>query len=455
MRNGIKAASAGGARKALLAACAGLAALGLAWLGLAWLGLALGVQAAPAPQTTPPGTLVATYTLPPLRLQQLQPGIANDRQFLLGSIGSGLWHGRNDPANTFWLLSDRGPNVKVDVDGQERRTFPVPDFDPLIVQVRTTGNKLEVLKTIPIVDAAGKGVTGLPNTAAHDDPGYTYDGKTQLPFNPNGIDPEGLVRTRQGDFWVVEEYGPSLLHIAANGKVLKRYVPQGVSLDGATYPVAATLPGIFAARKNNRGFEGLALSPDERTLSLVLQSPLSNPDKKTGKKSRNTRILTFDIASEQVTAEYVYPIDKFGDFDPATPNQDEMKVSGLTALDGDTLIALERTDAVAKLYLIELAGATNILGSQWDAGATSPSLEATKDLAAAGITPLAKQRLINFASVPGAPRKIEGVAVLDKQTVAIANDDDFDIASYDAAGNHTGEDVASQLLIVRLGQPLP
>lgn len=416
------------------------------------------VHATPLAQAAPGGALVATYTLPLIPLRDIQPTIANDRKFNLGSIGSGLWHGPTDAADTYWLLSDRGPNVQVDVDGEERRTFPVPDFDPLIVQVKTVADgSLKIVKTIPFVDGKGKPVTGLPNSAAHDEPGYTFDGQTQLPFNPNGIDPEGLVRTRNGDFWVVEEYGPSLLHVAANGRVLKRFVPQGVALDGAGYPVAATLPGIFALRKSNRGFEGLALSPDERTLYLVLQSPLSNPDKKSGKKSRNTRILKFDIAAQRVTAEYVYRLDKYSDFDPKAPDQDEMKVSGLTALDDDTLVALERTDAVAKLYAVELGGAANILGSRWDDPATSPSLEESKDkdFDKAGIAPLPKQRLINFSTVPGAPRKIEGVSFLDKQTVAIANDNDFEIAAYDAAGNHVGQQEPSALLIVKLGKPAP
>jgi hypothetical protein len=58
------------------------------------------------------------------------------------------------------------------------------------------------------------------------------------------------------------------------------------------------------------------LSSDEKTLYAVLQSPLLNPDKKTGDASRNTRLIVFDIQSEKVTAEYAYQFEVAKQFDP-------------------------------------------------------------------------------------------------------------------------------------------
>ena len=52
------------------------------------------------------------------------------------------------------------------------------------------------------------------------------------------------------------------------------------------------------------------------------------------------------------------------------------------------------------------------------------------------------------------PQKIEGVAVVDATTVAVANDNDFDIGEINAAGQNVGEGRRSLLLIVRT-PPIP
>jgi Esterase-like activity of phytase len=266
-------------------------------------------------------TVIATYTLPDTPIKPFQnavlPGsIANDRKVLLGSIGSDLWRGPKDPRDEFWMLTDRGPNGQIRVDGTNRRTFWVPDFNPMILRVKTEGETVKILQTLPIVGQSGKPVTGLPNLKGIDETPYDYSARDVLTFNPNGLDSEGLVRTAAGEFWITEEYSPSLLHVDRTGKVLKRYVPEGVKLNGTDYPVAEVLPAIYSKRKINRGFEGLALSSDEKTLYLTLQSPLLNPDKKTGDASRNSRLIAFDIPSEKVTAEYVYRFDVAKEFDP-------------------------------------------------------------------------------------------------------------------------------------------
>ena len=80
----------------------------------------------------------------------------------------------------------------------------------------------------------------------------------------------------------------------------------------------------------------MTISADEKTLYLVLQSPLYNPDKKTGDASRHTRVLVFDIASEKPIAEYVYRFDAIKDFaaDPKL-GPDEMKLSAVALVNRD------------------------------------------------------------------------------------------------------------------------
>jgi Esterase-like activity of phytase len=407
--------------------------------------------------------VIATYTLPDTPIKPFQnavlPGsVANDRKVLLGSIGSDLWHGPKDPRDEFWMITDRGPNGQIAVDGKNRRTFWVPEFNPTIVRVKTEGKTIKILDAIPIVGQSGKPVTGLPNLKDMDEAPYNYSARDLLPINPNGLDTEGLVRTSAGDFWISEEYSPSILHVDRTGKVIKRYIPEGLDLEGTDYPVAKVLPSIYSKRKINRGFEGIALSGDEKTLYIVLQSPLLNPDRKTGDASRNSRVLVFDIPSEKVTAEYVYRFDVSKEFDPNPKNNpDEMKLSGVIAMNPTTLLILERTDLVAKLYSVDLSQATNILASKWNDAKTVPALEALADPATAQVRVLPKTLILDLSSIKGMPEKIEGIASLDQNTLAVANDNDFDSeeSKYDADGNNIGKGKISQILTISLAKPLP
>jgi hypothetical protein len=406
--------------------------------------------------------VIATYTLPDIPIKEFHnklfpQSVANDRKVLLGSIGSDLWHGPKDPRDEFWMLTDRGPNGQIRVDGSNRRTFWVPEFNPAILRVKTNGDTVQIIETIPIIGQTGKPVTGLPNLKGLDETPYNYTAKELLPFNSNGLDTEGLVRTSVGDFWICEEYSPSLVHVDRTGKVLKRYIPEDISLQDTDYPITKVLPAIYGKRKINRGFEGIALSADEKTVYLVLQSPLLNPDRKTGDLSRNTRVLVFDIPSEKVTAEYVYRFDVSREFDRGPKNTpDEMKLSGVVALNPATLLILERTDWVAKLYSVDMSKATNILNSKWSDPKTAPTLEALDDPATAELRVLSKTLVLDLSSLKDMPEKIEGIALLDRNTIAVANDNDFDSedSKYDADGNNVGKGKKSQILLISLEKPL-
>src|SRR5689334_9596297 len=401
-----------------------------------------------------PAVLKGDYALADTPLAAFQNArvpnsIQNDRKILLGSIGSDLWHGADDAGDEFWMITDRGPNGQIAVNTENRRTFAVPEFNPAILKVKVVDGEIRILETIPILTRSGKPVTGMPNMQTRDEVPYDYSGGKVLNYNPNGLDTEGLVRTRSGDFWVAEEYGPSLLKIAADGKVLKRYVPKGLGLTGTDYDVVEALPEIFAKRKINRGFEGIAISPDEKTLYLALQSPLLNPDKKTGDRSRQTRFLAFDVAAEKVTAEYVYRFDDAKEFDPAHNTPDEMKVSGVVAISPDTLLVDERTDWIAKIYRVALTAEANVLGTHWDDAGRSPALEALNDTTA-GYKALAKTLVLDLGRLNGVPEKIEGLAVLDETTIALSNDNDFDIGDFDAQGNNIGKAVKNRILFIKL-----
>ena len=363
-------------------------------------------------------------------------------------IGSALFHMPGDPADELYALTDRGPNIdcsasdkitgipidKACAGDDKAKLFPRPDFVPSIVKVKLNDDGTFVTtEWIPLKDAAGKTITGLSNPlkAAKTEAAFDKDGK-QLPFDPNGLDTEGLVRLKDGTFLIGEEYGPSLVHVAADGKIIERLVPQGLESDlsGATYKVTGALPAILMKRQLNRGIEGLAIAPDESALYTIVQNPLANPDADAYKKASATRILKLDLKSRQVVGEYVYTLDPAESFkNDKSEKQSDVRISELTAVGIDQLIVLERIAKTTKLHAIDLSAATNILGTDWDKTETSPSLEqiAAADLVANGITPVSKKLWLDSSTYPELPEKVEGVAIVDGKQLILINDDDFGI----------------------------
>jgi hypothetical protein len=369
-------------------------------------------------------------------------------------IGSSLFHVKSDPKTIFWSLTDRGANI--DCGDAEKTTglttqqicngddkgkiFPRPDFTPSISQIELQKDgSFKVLETIKLADAAGKPITGLSNPlkAAKTEAAYDSTGK-QLPFDPNGLDSEGLVRLKDHSFWIGEEYGPSLVHVAADGKIITRLVPSGVDKDlaAASYPVMAALPAILSKRQLNRGIEGIALSPDEKFLYAIVQNPLANPDTAAYKKAIATRLLKIDLAQQKVIGEYVYTLDGYKTFpdDKDAKQESDVRISEMMATGTDKLVVLERIANTTKLNYIEIGAATNILGTAWDEAATSPSLEQLKadGFADAKVTPVKKKLWLNSSDHPGMPAKLEGMAMVGGHDLYLINDDDFGIT-----GDHT------------------
>ncbi|MGW0881521.1 esterase-like activity of phytase family protein [Streptomyces sp. NPDC002671] len=386
----------------------------------------------------------------------LLPGSVDDDHGIdLGGIGSDIYPaGRK---GEYWTVTDRGPNGQIKVDGKKRRTFPVPGFDPAIVKIRVCGDSVQVIDALPLTTSSGKAVTGLPDQKGRDEAPYTYDAGTALSYNPNGLDTEGIVRAEDGTFWLVDEYGPSLVHVSARGTVLTRYVPKGLNLTGADYPVVEALPSVMLHRKTNRGFEGLAQLPGG-DLVMALQSPLSLPDAGAGDTSRNTRLLRFSPKERAVTAEYAYRFDPVNVVDPSTNDTSELKISSVVAVGGDRLLVEERTDKTARLQLVRLGRGAGILGGPWDDDTTSPSLEQLDDPAAAGVPVLAKRLVVDLGQVEGVPGKIEGVARVDDDTLAVINDNDFGMTdgpgAFDAQGRLVDSGIKTTLVYVRLPEDL-
>ncbi|MFN3891512.1 MAG: esterase-like activity of phytase family protein [Beijerinckiaceae bacterium] len=362
-------------------------------------------------------------------------------------VGSGAFRHKDDPANTFWSVGDRGPNMTCaegkplvgDAPAAEcakrrnGRIYPTPDYAPSIYQISLDPavGSFKLLETIPLRKAkSGATITGLlnPQTKATKDSGVDLEGR-DLPDDPDNVDVEAIVRVSDGSFWIAEEMGPSIAHVSRDGRILKRYVPADAAQDyaGAEAEIVANLPAILSKRQGNRGFESIAISPDETHLYFMMQNPLANPDAKAFQSARNTRLFKMERSTGKLVGEYVYQLEdpkSFG-FDPSS-RQSDPRISEILALGTDRLIVLERTEKTTKLFEVDLAGATNILGGAWDDAATSPSLEQLQD--APGVKALAKTlRFDTFRDAKDAPEKIEGLAVLGDGSLMLINDNDFGI----------------------------
>ncbi|HEY4135098.1 MAG TPA: esterase-like activity of phytase family protein [Alphaproteobacteria bacterium] len=365
---------------------------------------------------------------------------------LTNGIGSGAFHSPKDPDTVVYTISDRGANFTCDEEGQEitgltpqqmcggtknARAYPMPSYAPSIFTVELmAGNTFRVTKAMPLKDSDGKPLTGIVNTLTHASTEIPFDGKgNKLAQDPGGVDLEGLVKLADGSFWVSDENAPGILHVAADGKVIKRLVPAGSEGDfkNANYPVEGSLPAILVKRQNNRGIESITMSPDEKFIYFIVQNPLANPDAAAYRDAANARLYKMDRASEKIVGEYVYALDDYKLYKDGSKAMNAGRISEMSALGTDRLLVLERTDKVTRLNEISLADATDIFGSKWDDVATSPTLEQSKDAAAIGVRPTPKTLRLDTNEYPEMPVKLEGIAFLNDGRMLLINDDDFGI----------------------------
>ncbi len=346
--------------------------------------------------------------------------------------------------------------------GQTRRTFLAPAFTPTIYKVAIgAGGALGVVQRIPMHLKAGatdparaavggpaNEVTGLPQistaaqgtaaglpaataAASRDEVPYAADGVTLLGTDPYGIDSESIaVDPRDGSFWIGDEYRPSLVHVAADGTVLNRIIPAGVTVPGADDSIVATqplLPRAFAFRRQNRGMEGGTLTKDGKTLFGMLQSSIVPPAGQGD--GRTLRLVRFDVTDALhpvLTGEFIYRLDT-----PAPGSgvaQGDLSNSDISALDATHLLVDEHDNVTdvpgagqKRVYAIDLAGATDISGDAANNGET-PTLESAN---AAGVTPVAKTLWLKLEPFAYNHDKPEGIGLFPNGDLAVQDDNDF------------------------------
>ncbi len=384
---------------------------------------------------------------------------AAGQDILLGGF-SGLFFEGTNPDNgnlVFITHTDRGPNaepVDTDGDGVNERPFPLPAFQPEVIrfEVDRENGTAAITERIGLTYADGAPFTGLSNLDG--EPGMAYSDEvpidlygTVLAYDPYGADLEGIVRADDGSYWMVDEYRPAIYHVDANFQLIQRYVPEGSSATVDTGVEA--LPAIFAQRRANRGFEAVAYADGK--IYAFIQSPIDNPDVGNDASSKAgiaTRILEFDVATETAIGEYLYLLDPRG----------SDKIGDAVALGNGEFLVMERddatgTEAIKNVFRINLEGATNLLDLADDV--VVESLVTPEDLEAAGIVPVTKTLAVDLATIGyNMVDKPEGLALIDENTIAVINDNDFQMSGVFDVETGLMEENASPFPIVLGIMPL-
>ena len=407
------------------------------------------VCAAPAAQAAPIllaiGSISAGATDRSGLVGPLENGVAGN---LLGGIGSGLaWAG----GSTFVSTPDRGPNASAYNPLVDDTTSYIARFQslslalapgvagsptPFTLTPTLTGTTL-LSSATPLVygsGAAGTGTvagvnytlgSGTPALNAANGTSY-FTGRSDnfdpaaLSTSPNNarLDPEGVRVAGNGkSVFISDEYGPYIYQFdRATGQRLQSFeLPANLAVSKLSAQGAVEIGTNTVGRVANKGMEGLAISPDGKTLVGIMQAPLEQDG------GNVVRIVTIDIATK-ATHQYAYKLTTGSG------------VSEIVALNDHQFLVDERDGKglgdgtvakVKQLFMIDLTGAQDITLLQGDLSAKAVAktlvLDLVKSLGGQGVA--ANQ----------VPAKIEGMAFGEDvvyngellHTLFIANDNDF------------------------------
>ena len=366
-------------------------------------------------------------------------------EFRYGGFGSAL-SAHPTAKNQFYALTDRGPNTTYNVNHDHGKIFLDPTYTPRIGLFELQANgTIAKIKEILLKNPQGQTISGLPNLhfGASKEIAYDQQGCVLTQGNDEfGLDSEGLVALKDGSFWVSDEYGPHIVHFDADGVEIDRInaYPQDTRRKSGYL-----LPAEYANRRQNRGMEGLTITPDQKKLVGIMQSSMSNPDASVV-SSDLVRIILIDLQTKAIS-QYLYQQEA---------DSKQHSNTAITALNSTGFLVAERDDdfykdnpkAFKRVYKINLNAATDLeqvqpssamqqdvnLGLMID-GQTVEQYVLTagwSGLAAHGILPVSKTLLVDLVERLDYPHdKVEGLWVIDEQHLAVINDDDYGFSETD------------------------
>ncbi|MFD7659245.1 esterase-like activity of phytase family protein [Actinosynnema sp. NPDC059797] len=235
------------------------------------------------------------------------------------------------------------------------------------------------------------------------------------------LDVESIVRVEDGSYWIGDEFGPYLLHFDRAGRLLAPPVP---------------LPGVVAPENpagspnlgSSKGYEGLALSVDGRTLDALLEGAVA------GDEPGTLRLNEFDVRQGRYTGKrWTYRLDR-----------PEHAIGDAITVDRNRLLVIERDGAqgvdarTKRVYLVDKRDRDRD-------GAVDKTL-------VADLLDIANpRRLGGFGERFTFPfTTIEDVVVLDDRTIGVLNDNNFPSSS----GRSPGRPDDNEFITLRLDEAL-
>lgn len=364
-----------------------------------------------------------------------------ERQIKLGGFSGLVPMPGDQNSRILFTVTDRGPTQDIIVTNSPPddtnvvtttyKTLPCFRMAPMIVKVQLRHDgSARVLQTIPLKRFARRGfqpISGRANGVELAPEKLSDVFYNPLEFDPDGLDPEGITLDPWRNFWICEEYRPSIAMIGPLGNVLLRLVPKGCKTGTETIRTFDVLPGVLTKRVNNRGMEGITYAPNG-CLYTVVQRPLANTNKAVSEASCNLRIVEVNLRSflscgrEPFVRQLVY---RLGLTNKAA------YASDIFALRPNVMLVPER--ATDKLFAIDISKATDITPLETEDGKLvadpTKTLEqlSAEELAAFGIKPVKKAVILDsMIALHKELAKCEGVAVVGK-TIVLTYDNDFNL----------------------------
>ena len=350
-----------------------------------------------------------------------------------GSYGSGSAY--DAKAGILYLTSDRGPG-----DG-------TIDYSPRLFAMPMPQDSVKVIVNVSEPSSARlyKDVSGQPFTGLLPD---SPDAEPRMKDGRRCLDPEGLALLHDGNLFLCEEYFPSVLQFKPDGTFLARFVPPDNYLPRNETGEVDFRPreDRTEGREDNRGFEGVALSPDGKTVYAILQSALTQDG---GRGAGASRLLAINALTGTPQAEYAVRFT-----DPASLGEPGTKLktknlvfSDLLCLPNGKILALERDNrgqdgsadpkkAVFKsVCVLDLTGATDLLSLPEKPYSLRKADPKFKPLNANQPIVYVKKKLFfdfHELDLPSkgltwdqVPEKWEGLALLSPDRLLVIADNDF------------------------------
>lgn len=329
----------------------------------------------------------------------------------------------------FYAVGDRGPNAAASSHPNATGTtllFLAPDYAPKVTRFKAENGTWNIQSVEPLRRPDGSETTGLPLPPGAGSTGeIAWADTTPTVLDPDvwGMDSEGIVEDNEGNLWFCDEYGASVWKVNKTTlQVEKRYTPFPTQAEDAA------LPAAIGKRRPNRGFEGVAYTPNGKVYAFI-QSPADNPNTAAGNMGRIVRLVEIDPQTDAVR-QFAYELNP----QRGQIRTRDWKIGDLVAVNNTEFLLLEHAERNGWnekfVYKIDLANATPLTTEDYN-GQTLEQVGTAANLAAFGVQVIQKELVLDLleAGWDRTHDKPEGLTILNDSTIAVVNDNDFGIDS--------------------------